>query len=64
MPAKDESAKHKLFADLGKLFYDWRKVDPIGLVYEREAEGCDMEIERLVELIDYVQNKKAAVKRK
>jgi len=61
MPNKVEGAPVRLFADFGKLFYEWHKKDPAGLIYEEEAHGCDMELERLIELIDYVAKKREAV---
>ena len=57
-----QGAKGRLFADLGKLFYDWHKRDPGGLVYEQESHECAMEIDRLVELIDYVAKKRGAAR--
>jgi len=34
MPNKVEGAPVRLFADFGKLFYEWHKKDPAGLIYE------------------------------
>jgi hypothetical protein len=62
MPNKGQGAEGRLFADLGKLFYDWHKKDPNGLICEKETDECNMEIERLVELIDYVAMKRGAAR--
>ena len=64
MSANEDTAQVKLLAEFGKLFYDWYKSDPSGLIYENNADGCDIEIDRLVELIDYVSKKRDAVKRR
>jgi hypothetical protein len=62
MSSRTKNAEDGLFADFGKLFYDWHQKDPAGLIFEEEAHGCDMELDRLIELIGYVKKKREAAR--
>ena len=53
--------KREVFRDLGQMFYDWYKTDRVKFVYGTEGRDCEIEIEHISELIEYVKKKKESL---
>lgn len=50
------------FQETGRQFYAWHKAKKIRLEYKISGGDVELELKRMVGLIDYVENKKAALK--
>lgn len=49
------------FQDIGRQFYAWHKDNKIRFEYKDTGKDAELELRRIVDLIDYMEKKKAAL---